>query len=78
MPAGFHVAVFCRDPEGRSLGELWKSLDIPIPAIDLDRIKTTGLQFTVEVPVTRPPTFVKVVVYDYGSDLVGSKYTRMY
>lgn len=76
--AALNVAVFCRDQEGRSLGEVWKTLDIPIPAIDLDKIKTTGLQFSVEVPVTRPPTFVKVVVYDYGSDLIGSKYTRMH
>ena len=75
--AALNVAVFCRDPEGRSLGEVWKTLDIPIPAADLDRIKTTGLTFTVEVPVTRPPTFVKLVVYDYGSDLIGSKFARI-
>jgi VWFA-related protein len=76
--AALNVAVFCRDAEGRSLGEVWKSLDIPIPATDLDRIKTSGLTFSIEVPVTRPPTFVKVVVYDYGSDLVGSKYARLH
>ena len=70
--------MFCRDPEGRSLGEVWKTIDIPIPAAELDRIKTTGLTFSVEVPVTRPPTFVKLVVYDYGSDLVGSTYTRLH
>ena len=75
--AALNVAVFCRDPEGRSLGEVWKTIDIPIPAADLDRIKTTGLTFTVEVAVTRPPTFVKLVVYDYGSDLVGSTYRRL-
>jgi hypothetical protein len=76
--AALNVAVFCTDERGVSVGELWKTLDVRIPAARLAEARATGLPVFVDVPVTRRPIFVKLVVYDYGSDRLGSKYARMF
>ena len=76
--AALNVAVFCTDREGLTVGEQWKSLDLTVPDAMLAAVRQAGLTFTVEVPVRQPPIWVKVVVYDYGSDLIGTKYTRMH
>jgi hypothetical protein len=76
--AALNVAVFCTDRDGVALGEQWKSLDLTVPDAMLPSVRQAGLSFSVEVPVRTPPIFVKVVVYDYGSDLIGTRYTRMH
>ena len=54
--AALNVAVFCTDQEGRSLGELWKSLDIPVGRTSSTRSRPTASSSRVDVPVTRRPT----------------------
>ena len=75
--AALNVAVFCTDQYGADVGELWKTLDITLPPEGLSQARTEGLKFSLDVPVSKRPRFVKLVVYDYGSDRIGSKYTRL-
>jgi hypothetical protein len=75
--AALNLAAFCTDEQGRSVGEHWKTLDIPIPSELFEEIRRTGLAFSMDVAVTTRPTFVRLVVYDYGSDLLGAKTTRV-
>jgi hypothetical protein len=41
------------------------------------RYKDQGIPYTVRVPVTGDPRYVKVVVYDFRSDLVGAMTTKV-
>jgi VWFA-related protein len=74
--AALNVAVLCTDQQGASVGELWRPVDMTVSSSLLEAVKQTGLTFSVQVPVRSPPIFVKVIVYDYGADLIGSKLTR--
>ena len=75
--AALNVAIFCSDANREEVGEMWKTFDIPVTAADFERTRKEGLRFSVDVPVRRRPSQVRVVVYDYGSDLVGAKYDRL-
>jgi len=75
--AALNVAVLTTDQNGTSLGELWQPLDMTVTTDLLAHVKQKGLPFTVQVPVRTRPTFVKVIVYDYGADLIGSTRVRV-
>ncbi len=70
--AALNFAVLCGDYYQKDIGQLWESKDVFVPANRLDEIRKTGLMVTLKVSVKQPPVYVKIVVYDYGSDLVGS------
>jgi VWFA-related protein len=71
-------AVLCTDVHGDSVGELWRTVDVNVPIEEYDRVRQTGITLSVSVPVTVPPAYVKVIIYDYGSDLLGTAKTRRY
>jgi hypothetical protein len=70
--AAINIMVACGDFYNKNIGELWESRDIYIPASRLDEVRRTGLVVPVKVTVRQPPNYVKITVYDYGSDLLGS------
>jgi len=71
--AALSVAVICTDSYGTSVGELWRELDVTVPLADFDQVRQTGLKVPLDVPVSGRPVNVKLIVYDYGSDRLGSK-----
>lgn len=75
--AALNLAVLCADSSGASVGELWRPMDMRIPADLFASLAQTGLRFTVDVPIRSPATFVQVIVYDYGADLIGSTHARV-
>jgi VWFA-related protein len=80
---GRHLAalsqiILCTDESGRSEGGLTRDFDVRVPPALFDQVRRTGIKSTVQVPVGKPPIFVKVFIYDYGSDLLGSTYVRMH
>jgi hypothetical protein len=75
--AAMNVAVICGDYYGKNIGELWASRDVKIPANMLDLARQNGLKVTVRITVRQPPNTVKIMVYDYGSDLLGSVLKNM-
>jgi VWFA-related protein len=76
--AAIGQAVLCTDAHGDSVGELWRTVDVNVPIEEYDRVRQTGLRLSITVPVTVPPAWVKVIIYDYGSDLLGTTKTRRY
>jgi hypothetical protein len=70
--AALNLMVKCADYYGKNIGETWQSTDVKIPSSRLDEIRKNGLVVTVRLAVTQPPNSVTIVVYDYGSDLLGS------
>jgi VWFA-related protein len=70
--AAINITIVCGDFYNKNIGEVWESRDIKIPSSRLDEIRRNGLVVPVRVPVKQPPNYVKIMVYDYGSDLLGS------
>jgi VWFA-related protein len=71
------LAFFCSDARQRLVGQIWKKMDFKLTDETYQRIRSAGLTYSTEVVVTESPRFVKVVVYDYGADRVGSAIVRV-
>jgi VWFA-related protein len=66
-------AVFsCGDGRERLVGDVWQTLDFELTQESYRRFLHEGLSFEVRVPVTSAPRHLKVVVYDYTADAIGS------
>jgi hypothetical protein len=70
--AALNFAVFTGDAYNRDIGQLWTSRDVFVPASRMDEVRRTGLPVRLRVTVKQRPVYVKLIVYDYGSDLLGS------
>lgn len=69
------IAVFCAGRRDEAVGESWQTVEMAYRDEDLAAVKRAGFRHTVTMPVTALPQNAKIVVYDYGSDLVGTKVT---
>jgi VWFA-related protein len=72
-----NVAVFCGDKNETIVGEIHQTLDLALGEDTYERAMREGLRHTARVSVRRPPRYVKGVVYDYGSDLLGSVVVKL-
>jgi len=70
--AAINLAIFCYDDRGKTLGEVWASRDVRLSASGMEDVRKNGLVIPVNIAVERPPSSVRIIVYDYGSDLLGS------
>jgi VWFA-related protein len=75
--AALDVATFCGDNRQNLVGELWQKIEIKLRGEPFERAMKEGLPYTARVPIKGQPRYVKVVVYDYGSDLAGSAQVEM-
>ena len=66
------VAIFCADGRQQLIGQSWNTVDLNVTPDAFERLKTNGLKIDGRVAVKAAARFVKVVVYDPGSDLLGS------
>jgi VWFA-related protein len=67
-----NVALFCGDKNQTIVGELRQTLDLALEDATYERVMREGLRHTARVTLKRLPRYVKAIVYDYGSDLLGS------
>jgi VWFA-related protein len=66
--------VFCLDKDQKPVGEFWSRIDVAMPAARRAEVSQAGgAPITLVVPVKAQATSVKVVAYDYYSDLVGTR-----
>jgi VWFA-related protein len=70
--ASLDIAVFCQDEQGDSTGDRWETLDLKLLPETHARMLKDGITYTGRVTVARAVKFVKVVVYDFGADRVGT------
>jgi VWFA-related protein len=75
--AAVDLAVFCADRKERPIGETWKRVDLNLEDASYQRALKEGVTVRVDVDVTAPPRYAKGVVYDFGSDLLGSAFARV-
>ena len=71
------VAFFCTDSRERLVGQLWQKLDLRLKEDTYVRVLAEGMRHTANIPVTGTARYVKVVVYDYQSDRIGSAIVRL-
>ncbi len=78
VPAGgvheglLDVVVFFADARKTILDERWKQLDMKLPPHSYEQVMRGGIPCQVRVPKKPGMRVVKVVVYDYQADLLGS------
>jgi VWFA-related protein len=72
------VALFCVDGRDRLVGETWKTVHFNYTDARLQVVTREGLPAVpLSVETSAPPKNLKVVVYDHGSDLVGSVIVKL-
>jgi VWFA-related protein len=72
------VTIFYADDKGRYLGDTWKTLTLKLKEETYRRFLETGIPISVPIPHQAPKQILKVVIYDTGSDKVGTKLLKAY
>jgi hypothetical protein len=71
------VAVFCGNAQQDIVGRTWDQVEMRLSEEQYGRFKNGGVTFSVKVPVKSSPKYVKVVVYDYTTDKVGTMVVKL-
>jgi VWFA-related protein len=71
------VSIFCGDSKHVVVGEMWQEVNLALKDDTYARYKEVGIPYTARVSVRGDPRYVKIVVYDFRSDLVGSMTTKV-
>jgi len=77
LAASFEVAIYCGDGSQKIIGQARRQLDIALTGASYETISREGFFRDFGVAVTGKPHYVKVVVYDYESDRVGSAMVKL-
>jgi VWFA-related protein len=73
----FDLAVFIGDEQQLPVGQTWQTVELKVEPGRHERYVREGFPITLRIPIRRSATSAKVIVYDYGADLVGSKLVRV-
>jgi len=71
------IAMFCGDEKGQPVGDAQKSAELRFDDTAFARAQQQGTTFKMTVPVRGDVRSIKVIVYDYGADLVGSAVAKV-
>ena len=71
------VGIFCGDARHALVGQLWQEVNLALKEDTFAKFKGEGIPYTARVKVTGKPRDVKVVVYDFRSDLLGAMTARI-
>ena len=66
------VAIFCADARENLVGQTWQKVDLRAREDVYQQMMKTGLPFNARIAIRSQPRYVKVIVYDYGADVLGS------
>jgi VWFA-related protein len=68
---------FCADAREQLVGESWQTLDFKLTEDNYQKFMREGAGYTVRVPLKGEPKYLKVILYDYAADLVGSSMVQL-
>ena len=79
---GRHVAdldlvIYVADDKERIIKESRHKIDLKLKDENYQRYQREGIPFEVTIRAARPPKYVKVIVYDYAADLLGSSIVKL-
>jgi hypothetical protein len=75
--AALQITTFYGDARGRSLGDLWQTLDLNLREDTWRKALKGGIPFSTRVPLQAAGQTFKIVVYSYDADKVGSVTARL-
>jgi VWFA-related protein len=75
--AKLSLVVFAGDARQVVVGETWRTLDLSVNDANRERLLREGTPVTVTIPVPANARDVKVVIYDYDADLLGTATARI-
>jgi VWFA-related protein len=75
--ASLDIDIFCGDDKENLVGESWESALLRLKDETYQRLLKTGLVHTARVPLKGKARYVKVVVYDYAADMLGSAVVKL-
>ena len=70
--ASLDLGVYAGNGKEQPVGELQRKVDLNLREDRYRAFAEQGASFNIRVPVSDRPKYVKVIVYDYASDLLGS------
>jgi len=71
------ITTFYMDSKGKSLAADWKIMDLRLTEGTYQRMMQSGISYSTTIPLKTPGRWIKVVVYDPGSDRLGSRLVQM-
>ena len=71
------VTIYYADSSGKSLGEVWKNVDLNLTEPTYLWYLQSGIPFSIMVPYRTRKQMIKVIVYDPQSDRIGSQLLKM-
>jgi VWFA-related protein len=79
---GRHVAelelvIYASDARERLVGESRHKIDLKLKDETYQRYMREGIPFDVTMRAAQPPKYLKVIVYDYAADLLGSSIVKL-
>ena len=77
LAVSLEVAIYCGDGGQKLIGQTRRQLDIALTGASYERASREGFFRDFGVAVTGKPQYVKVVVYDYDADRVGSAMVKL-
>jgi uncharacterized protein YfaS (alpha-2-macroglobulin family) len=75
--ATLDVALYCGDDKNRIVGQIRQQVNLTLSDARLEVALKEGVAFNSRVPVTGTARSLKVVVYDYGADFVGTAVAKV-
>ena len=68
-----YAAVFATDSKGNAVGDNWGTVDIDFAVEKYQEMINAGIRFSVPVPYKIAKPSLKIIIYDTGSDRLGSR-----
>jgi VWFA-related protein len=75
--ASLDVVIYAADAKERIVGESRHKMDLKLKEETYQRYMREGIPFEVTMRAALPPEYVKVIVYDYEADLLGSSIVKV-
>jgi hypothetical protein len=72
------IAIFVVDSHGRVIDERWQKIDLNLKDEVYERCRREGIPYLLRVPAKPRVREVKVIVYDYAADIIGSAVARVF
>ncbi|MGE5199891.1 MAG: VWA domain-containing protein, partial [Rhodospirillaceae bacterium] len=75
--ADLDLVIYVADDKERIIKESRHKIDLKLKDENYQRYLREGIPFEVTMRAARPPKYVKVIVYDYAADLLGSSIVKL-
>ena len=75
--AELNLGVFCLDARQNVVGQLWQTLDFSVRDDGVPLERKNAYPYRAKLPVKGTPKSVRVVIYQYDADMVGSQIVTM-